>query len=57
MTQQGKGKFNYPKRGHTGIIYVPADLTHDSTFPFKPGQTLTITIHNRKLIIEDGEKI
>lgn len=50
---EGKTKILIPgKRGKTGVIYIPADLIKDSSFPFKPKEELQIRIFNEKLIVE-----
>ncbi|MEM3646570.1 MAG: hypothetical protein QW334_00295 [Thermofilum sp.] len=51
MAREGEGKFGYPKRGKTGLIFVPADVTRDSQFPLKPGQ-VKIRIDGKRLIVE-----
>lgn len=51
MTTQGEGSFRFPKRGKTGIIFVPADVCRDSQFPLKPGK-VKITIQGKKLSVE-----
>jgi hypothetical protein len=33
MVQEDTGRFGGASRGKTGIIYVPADLVKDTTFP------------------------
>ncbi len=37
MVQADTGRFGSASRGKTGIIYVPADLVKDTTFPFADG--------------------
>ena len=32
------GKFTYPKKGKTGVLYIPADITKDSQFPLLEGE-------------------
>jgi antitoxin component of MazEF toxin-antitoxin module len=43
-------------RGKTGIIYVPADLVKDMTFPFTNGDSLLIKIDGERLIVEKAAK-
>ena len=40
----------------TGIIYVPADLVKDTTFPFVSGDLLLIRIDGERLIVEKASK-
>lgn len=47
---EGTGKFKYPKRGKTGVIYIPSDVTKDSAFPLKEGE-IRVRIEESKLII------
>ena len=56
MTKEGIGSFRFPRRGRTGIIYVPSDVVIDSTFPFKEDDILKIQIDNDKLIVEKVKK-
>lgn len=52
MVKEAIGSFKIPMRGRTGVIYVPADLVIDSTFPFKKGDSVKIRIDGERLIIE-----
>jgi len=56
MVKEAIGTFRTPMRGRTGIIYVPADLVIDSTFPFKEGESVKIRIDNGRLIVEEIKK-
>ena len=56
MVQEATGRFGSASRGKTGIIYVPADLVKDSTFPFSIGDSLHIRIDGERLIIEKTSK-
>jgi antitoxin component of MazEF toxin-antitoxin module len=56
MVQQDTGRFGAASRGRTGIIYVPADLVKDSTFPFTAGEAVTIRIEGDRLVIERAKK-
>jgi hypothetical protein len=51
MVSKAKGKFKFPSRGKTGLIYVPADLVKDSQFPLVEGEVI-LTIEGSKLAIE-----
>jgi len=54
---KGKAKILVPnKRGKTGLIYIPADIVKDSSFPFKPNEEVTIKIEGEKLVIEKRKK-
>jgi hypothetical protein len=39
-------------RSKTGILYIPADVVKDSSFPFNPDEEVMIRIDGRRLIIE-----
>jgi hypothetical protein len=39
-------------RSKTGILYIPADIVKDSSFPFDPDQEVMIRIDGKRLIIE-----
>ena len=34
------------------MIYIPADVHKDSAFPFQPGDDVSVTIKDGKVIIE-----
>jgi hypothetical protein len=60
--RKGIGKF-INRRTKTGkkcydrfFIYVPTEVGRDGTFPFKVGETVSITIENNKLIVEKMKK-
>jgi len=55
MVKEAIGTFQIPMRGRTGIIYVPADLVIDSTFPFKVGDKVKIRIDGERLIVEEAK--
>ncbi|MGC8849057.1 MAG: hypothetical protein ACP5K1_01800 [Candidatus Bathyarchaeia archaeon] len=42
-------------KGKTGILYIPADIVKDSSFPFEPNETVIIKIEGERLIIEKDE--
>jgi antitoxin component of MazEF toxin-antitoxin module len=50
MVKETKTKMYKVGSRHT--IYLPKDFINDSTFPFRPGEELVITIENNKLIVE-----
>jgi len=39
-------------RSKTGILYIPADLVKDSSFPFGPNQEVVVRIDGKRLVIE-----
>lgn len=39
-------------RSKTGILYIPADVVKDSSFPFNPDQEVTVRIEGKRLVIE-----
>jgi hypothetical protein len=39
-------------RSKTGILYIPADVVKDSSFPFNPDQEVTVRIDGKRLVIE-----
>lgn len=39
-------------KGKTGILYIPADIVKDSSFPFEPNETVIIKIEGDRLVIE-----
>ena len=48
-------KIILPSRGDrskTGILYIPADVVKDSSFPFWPDQEVVVRIDGGKLIVE-----
>ena len=34
------------------MVYIPADVHKDSAFPFRPGDDVSVTIRDGKLVIE-----
>jgi hypothetical protein len=54
---EGKTRIIMPPRGgKTGILYIPADIVKDSSFPFEANEKVLVRIEGRKLIVEsDGE--
>lgn len=43
-------------KGKTGILYIPADIVKDSSFPFEPNETVIIKIEGDRLVIEKEER-
>ena len=57
---EGFAKIILPSRGNrskTGILYIPADVVKDSSFPFSPDQEVLIRIDGRKLVVEGAASI
>ncbi|MEM2897301.1 MAG: hypothetical protein QXG01_07025 [Candidatus Bathyarchaeia archaeon] len=55
--REGRSKFNIPSRaGSTGVIYIPADVVKDSSFPFQQNEEIVVKIEGEKLIIERDRK-
>lgn len=42
-------------RSKTGVLYIPADLVKDSSFPFRPEQQVVVKIDGKRLVIEEVE--
>ncbi len=52
---EGYAKIILPSRSDrskTGILYIPADIVKDSSFPFNPDQEVTVRIEGKRLVIE-----
>jgi hypothetical protein len=52
---EGYAKIILPSRSDrskTGILYIPADVVKDSSFPFNPDQEVTVRIEGKRLVIE-----
>jgi len=52
---EGLARIILPSRGDrskTGILYIPADVVKDSSFPFSPDQEVVVRIDGRKLVVE-----
>jgi hypothetical protein len=39
-------------RSKTGILYIPADLVKDSSFPFEANQEVIVRIDGKRLVVE-----
>jgi len=55
---EGNAKIILPSRSDrskTGILYIPADLVKDSSFPFNPDQEVVVRIDGRRLVIEGSK--
>ena len=51
MALQGKGTIYQHVKGKM-YVYIPATVRDDSTFPFKPGEKVTVGINGNKLVVE-----
>ncbi len=52
---EGFAKIILPTRGDrskTGVLYIPADIVKDSSFPFRPDQEVLIRIDGKRLVVE-----
>jgi hypothetical protein len=54
MVLKNGGTLKFSPKGKTGLLYIPADLVKDSSFPLIEGP-VTIEIVNGKLIISKKE--
>jgi len=57
---EGLAKIILPSRGDrskTGILYIPADVVKDSSFPFSSDQEVLIRIDGRKLVVEGAVSV
>ncbi len=54
---EGKTRIIMPPRGgKTGILYIPADIVKDSSFPFQANERVLVRIEDGKLIVESEDK-
>ena len=51
MVLRNTGTFKLSHRGKTGILYIPADIVKDSSFPLEEGRVV-IEISGDKLIVK-----
>jgi hypothetical protein len=52
---EGSAKIILPakdNRSKTGVLYIPADVVKDSSFPFNPDQEVVVRIDGKRLVIE-----
>ena len=55
---KGRTKILVPsKKSRTGLLYIPADLIKDSSFPFEPNEEVLIKISGDTLIVEKEKRI
>ncbi|MFA5771677.1 MAG: hypothetical protein WC974_02990 [Thermoplasmata archaeon] len=55
MSLEGIGRVLEPTKGRI-MVYIPADVHKDSTFPFKPKEKVRIRIDEDKVVIEKIRK-
>ena len=56
MTGEGKGKIvDRGKKYRKIFIYIPKEVSSDTSFPFKVGEDVTVKIEGKRLIIEKRE--
>jgi len=53
MSTAGYGSFYEHAKGRL-VLYIPADLRKDSSFPFRVGQKVLIRIDGKRLVVEKG---
>lgn len=57
MTGEGKGKIvNRGKKYSKIFIYIPKEVSSDTSFPFKAGEDVTVKIEGKRLVIEKRQK-
>ena len=55
---EGNAKIILPTRSDrskTGVLYIPADIVKDSSFPFSPDQEVIVRIDGKRLVIQGVE--
>jgi virulence-associated protein VagC len=52
MTKSGKGKIISQGPAKTRFISVPSAVAGDSAFPFGDGDTVKVTIEEKRLVVE-----
>ena len=56
MATQGFGRFYSLSKAKTKVVlYIPAELRRDSSYPFKDGDRARIRIVGRKLVVEPAK--
>jgi len=57
MSGQGKGKIvDRGKKYRKIFIYIPKEVSADTSFPFKPGDDVIVKIEGKKLVIEKKQQ-
>ena len=54
MSREGHGSFYEHAKGRL-VLYIPADVRKDSSFPFKVGERVHIRIEGKRLVVEKGQ--
>jgi hypothetical protein len=52
MVKNAVGKIVSSSKGHTGILYIPANMMVDSAFPFNVPSQVKIIVDDDRIIIE-----
>jgi hypothetical protein len=57
MTGEGKGKIvDRGKKYRKIFIYIPKEVSSDTSFPFKIGEDVVVKIEGKKLLIEKKQQ-
>jgi len=56
MVLKNTGTFKLSHKGKTGILYIPADIVKDSSFPLKEGK-VEVTIEGASLVCKHLKKV
>ncbi|MGQ9538549.1 MAG: hypothetical protein ACUVTE_03070 [Candidatus Bathycorpusculaceae bacterium] len=57
MTGEGKGKVvDRGKKYQKIFVYIPKEVSSDTSFPFRFGEDVTVKIEGNKLIIEKRQQ-
>ncbi len=57
MSGQGKGKIVDRGKNYRKIfVYIPKEVSSDTSFPFKPGDDVIVKIEGKKLVIEKKQQ-
>ena len=54
MTIEGKGSIYQHAKGRL-VIYIPADVSKDSAFPFEVSEKVKVRIDGKKIVVEKVE--
>lgn len=53
MVRVAKARLILPNKGsRTGVVYIPADIIKDSSFPFRANEQVVVRIDEDKIILE-----
>lgn len=57
MTAEGKGEIVERDKKYKKIfVYIPKEVSSDTSFPFKVGEDVTVRIEGKKLVIEKRQQ-